>query len=76
MKEWIADYSLKMTNGEIREGRTTLEAASIEEALTLADRFLVGLEEADMDIDDTVLWGLCIAVDMDLSVEDDPEVVF
>lgn len=76
MKEWIADYSLKMTNGEIREGRTTLEAASIEEALTLADRFLVGLEEGDMDIDDTVLWGLCIAVDMDLSAEDDPEAVF
>ena len=76
MKDWIADYSLKMTDGEIREGRTTLEAASIEEAMTLADRFLVGLEEADMDIDDAVLWGICIAADPDMENADDPAAVF
>lgn len=74
MKQWIADYSLKMLDGEIREGRTTIDAASIEEAMAKAEMFLVDLENADIDIVDTALWGICIASDM--NIDDDPEAVF
>ena len=76
MKEWIADYSLKMTDGEIRESRTTVLAASIEEALVKVNKFLCDLERADTDVDDTALWGICIAADPDMENVDDPEAVF
>ena len=60
MKEWAVDYSLKMQDGEIREGRISVTAASIEEAIVKGNKYLADLEVADRDIDDTAIWDVGI----------------
>ena len=71
MKEWAVDYSLKMQNGEIREGRISVTAASIEEAIVKGNKYLADLEVADRDIDDTAIWDVGIICE-----QEDLETVF
>ncbi len=60
MKEWAIDYSLKMANEEVVEGRFTVEADDIQEALDEGNRTLMAMEVEDSDIYESWIWSVCI----------------
>lgn len=72
MKKWDIDYSSRFDDGRIREGRFTVEAENIRDALDEADEVLVAIECNSPEIMQTVIWNVAIIT----SMEDRPEEVF
>ena len=60
MKEWAIDYSLKMANEEVVEGRFTVEADDIQKALDEGNRTLMAMAVENSDIYESWIWSVCI----------------
>lgn len=63
MKHWIVDYSIKYTNGTVKEGQATLEAENITIALGMALGNIRKPMLQDPEISDVVIWGVGIVED-------------
>ena len=66
LKTWNIDYSIKRKNGEITEEIATVEAASIAEALTLAQKNIVDMwPNINPEVEKAVIWNVGIVADPD-----------
>lgn len=70
MKHWIVDYSIKYTNGTVKEGQATLEAKNITIALGMALGNIRKPMLQDPEISDVVIWGVGIVEDEVFEDED------
>ena len=66
MKHWIVDYSIKYTNGTVKEGQATLEAKNITIALGNIRKPML----QDPEISDVVIRGVGIVKDEVFEDED------
>jgi hypothetical protein len=70
MKHWIVDFSIKYTNGTVKEGQATLEAKNITIALGMALGNIRKPMLQDPEISDVVIWGVGIVEDEVFEDED------
>ena len=66
MKHWIVDFSIKYTNGTVKEGQATLEAKNITIALGNIRKPML----QDPEISDVVIRGVGIVEDEVFEDED------
>ena len=66
MKHWIVDFSIKYTNGTVKEGQATLEAKNITIALGNIRKPML----QDPEISDVVIRGVGIVKDEVFEDED------
>ena len=69
MKHWLIEYSIRYTNGRVREGQSKLEARNITEALGLAIINIQYPMMKDPEITDVVIWNVGI-VEEDVFTEE------
>ena len=70
MKHWIVDFSIKYTNGTVKEGQATLEARNISIALGMALGNIRKPMLQDPEISDVVIRGVGIVEDEVFEDED------
>lgn len=63
MKHWLVNYSIKYTDGKIREGQATVEAKNITIALGMALGNIRKPMLLDPKISDVVIWDVGIVED-------------
>lgn len=73
MKHWIVDYSIKYTNGTVKEEQATLEARNITIALGMALGNIRKPMLQDPEITDVVIWGVGIIEDEVFEEEQDED---
>jgi hypothetical protein len=61
MREWAIDYSLKMGDGDTKDGRFSVTADDIQEALEEGYQVLMNKELEDEDIFESAIWAISLA---------------
>lgn len=64
MKNWVIDYAVKYKDGSIVDFKTDFKAATIREALDMAEKMIAELVEKEENIDKAAIWDIGI-VEMD-----------
>ena len=61
MREWAIDYSLKMGDGDTKDGRFSVTADDIQEALEEGYQVLMNKELEDEDVFESAIWAISLA---------------
>lgn len=61
MREWAIDYSLKMGDGDTKDGRFTVVADDIQKALEEGYQVLMNKELEDEDVFESAIWAISLA---------------
>lgn len=63
MKSWVIDYAVDYMDGSIVDFKTDFKAATIREALDMAEKMIAELVEKEELIERAAIWNISI-VDM------------